>query len=393
MARRIFINYRRDDASPTAGRLLDRLVRVFGKRNVFMDVENIPPGAPWDVYIKKQIARYDTFLVIIGSTWIDAKDQTGRRRIDNPDDPVVMEITTALSRKRRVIPVTIDGARMPTSDELPGPLKPLAHRNAIDVRNNRFTDDFQSLIKKIGKDHRGRTAGLLLFALVVAGGGFYLKWVFTPEPKWVFTPAAPPAETTPADREPEKPGQDNPVPENPGPNAPKLLQNYAVRTNRDLYGDDIRQPDGGLSIGCLDVKLCAASCDMNLSCVAFSFDRWNGRCFLKKRIPTKTLLDPHSTIGVKAPGKIPEASQSPFKMIWFYGHRFRGTISTRKAVSGFNACKAGCADDINCVAFNFLKTSETAENCEFFKESEEGHFSDSSVDSGYKIQPSPQLSQ
>jgi hypothetical protein len=88
MARKVFINYRRDDSSPTAGRLRDRLVQAFGDNDVFMNVESIPAGVDFLDYLKSHFVSYDTFLVLIGPDWLEAKDQTGRRRIENPDDPV-----------------------------------------------------------------------------------------------------------------------------------------------------------------------------------------------------------------------------------------------------------------------------------------------------------------
>ena len=40
----IFINYRREDSAGTAGRLHDRLAQVFGRKRIFMDVDQIPAG-------------------------------------------------------------------------------------------------------------------------------------------------------------------------------------------------------------------------------------------------------------------------------------------------------------------------------------------------------------
>src|SRR5262249_8380291 len=161
---------------PTAGRLRDRLVQAFGENDVFMDVESIPAGVDFIDYLKSQVLSYDTFLVLIGPDWLEAKDQSGRRRIDSPDDPVTMEIALALDGKGRVIPVTIDGAPMPTADELPSPIKSLTRRNAIEVRNTHFGSDVDSLIKKIGGrtwwDRRPvKSAGVLVLMLFAVGIG------------------------------------------------------------------------------------------------------------------------------------------------------------------------------------------------------------------------------
>ncbi len=40
---RLFISYRRTDSKQIAGRIYDRLAPVFGKENIFKDVDSIPP--------------------------------------------------------------------------------------------------------------------------------------------------------------------------------------------------------------------------------------------------------------------------------------------------------------------------------------------------------------
>src|SRR6266511_6312114 len=118
MVGKIFINYRRDDSRGTAGRLNDRLIETFGRNKIFMDVDHIPAGADFVAYLNEQVASSDAFLIVIGPNWLDAKDESGRRRLDDHDDFVAIEIAAALERNIRVIPVLIDGARMPKASEL-----------------------------------------------------------------------------------------------------------------------------------------------------------------------------------------------------------------------------------------------------------------------------------
>jgi hypothetical protein len=80
-------------------------------------------------------------LVVIGPNWLGVRDESGGRRLDNPDDFVAIEIAGALARDIRVIPVLVDGARMPKAGELPDSLKPLARRQAVDVRHSHFGHD------------------------------------------------------------------------------------------------------------------------------------------------------------------------------------------------------------------------------------------------------------
>src|SRR5262245_66642546 len=96
MVARIFINYRRDDSTATAGRLHDRLAQSFGRKNLFMDVDHIPPGVDFVNHLSKQVAACDVFIAIIGPNWLEARNEKGDRRLDDPD-----EIGRASCRERR----------------------------------------------------------------------------------------------------------------------------------------------------------------------------------------------------------------------------------------------------------------------------------------------------
>src|SRR5690349_6266227 len=141
----IFINYRREDSIGSAGRLHDWLAQTFGQQNIFMDVDSIPVGVDFVADLNSQVAACDVVLVVIGPNWLDAKDESGRRRLDNPDDFVAIEIAAALARDIHVIPVLVDGARMPKASELPDPIKPLVRRNAFEMRNAQFRRDADAL--------------------------------------------------------------------------------------------------------------------------------------------------------------------------------------------------------------------------------------------------------
>jgi formylglycine-generating enzyme required for sulfatase activity len=156
MAGNIFINYRRDDSISTAGRLHDRLAQAFGRKNLFMDVDHIPAGVDFVDYLPSQVAACDVFLAVIGPNWLDAKDDEGRRRLDNPDDFVAIEIAAALARNIRVIPVLVDGARIPKIDKLPESIKPLVRRNAVEVRNTNFGRDAEALVDKVREALKSR---------------------------------------------------------------------------------------------------------------------------------------------------------------------------------------------------------------------------------------------
>ena len=148
----IFISYRREDTAPYAGRLIDRLAREFSDDQVFMDIDNIEPGDDFVQVIDERLATCNVVIALIGREWLRCKDRAGRRRVDNPDDFVRMELARALARKIRVIPVLVADADMPASNDLPEDLKPLSNRHAIELSDARFHSDVGPLIERIHKD-------------------------------------------------------------------------------------------------------------------------------------------------------------------------------------------------------------------------------------------------
>src|SRR5690242_646946 len=88
----IFISYRREEAAAQAGRLYDRLSDRFGEDLVFMDVDSIAIGVDFTREIIKAVSGCDILLALIGREWSAITDSTGKRRIDDSDDFVRVEI-------------------------------------------------------------------------------------------------------------------------------------------------------------------------------------------------------------------------------------------------------------------------------------------------------------
>jgi TPR repeat protein len=151
MNAKVFINYRREDTAPYAGRLYDRLTAHFGENQVFIDIDQIDPGEDFVEAINRKVGTCDTAIVAIGPRWLGATDASGRRRLDDEEDFVRMEIVAALQRNIRVIPVLVGGAKMPRKQDLPEALAPLSRRNAIELSETRFHADVNRLIEAIEK--------------------------------------------------------------------------------------------------------------------------------------------------------------------------------------------------------------------------------------------------
>jgi hypothetical protein len=146
MAAKVFISYRRGDSAGYAGRVMDWLERTLGHNLVFMDVDAIPLGTNFEKVLNEEVAKCGVLLAMIGPNWSEARDENGNRRLDDPKDFVRVEIAAALQRDIPVIPILLDGARIPKANQLPEDLKELASRNGLDVRHASFHEDMDRLI-------------------------------------------------------------------------------------------------------------------------------------------------------------------------------------------------------------------------------------------------------
>ena len=138
----------------------------FGDDLLFKDVDSIPLGTDFRRVIAEAVSRCDVLLAVIGDNWLNATDDAGNRRIDDPSDFVHIEIRAALERDIPVIPVLVERTNMPRDRDLPEPLRPLAFRNAISVRADPdFHNDMErlcralsSVLKRAPKPGRRRAA-------------------------------------------------------------------------------------------------------------------------------------------------------------------------------------------------------------------------------------------
>ena len=169
--RLIFISYRRADTDALAGRLKDRMASALRDWDVFVDVDAIAPGVDFKRRIDETLPRASVFVPLIGEQWIGKHGE----RLRDPDDLVRYEIKLALAGGLRIVPVVVNGARMPSARDLPDDIAALASRNAIELRHSRFDDDFANLIRALtGRRglslwHRHYLAGLVRHSVL---GGF-----------------------------------------------------------------------------------------------------------------------------------------------------------------------------------------------------------------------------
>lgn len=143
----IFISYRRNDTAWVAGRIHDFLKTHFDAGRIFRDTEQIGLGQKFPKSIEKALGNCKVMLVIIGQKWLTSAYEDGRRRLDDPNDWVRIEIKTAIEREILLIPIVVDGAKLPSKEALPEDLQGLVDLQGItDLRDAYFIGQMHNLL-------------------------------------------------------------------------------------------------------------------------------------------------------------------------------------------------------------------------------------------------------
>jgi hypothetical protein len=147
---KIFVNYRREDDPGHALALYGQLQIEFGQEQLFMDVEGgFKAGEDFVSGLHRKVVECDTLLAVIGPRWLALTGDEGRRRLDDPEDFVRVEIAAALKHGKRVIPILVNNASMPRGDDLPADLAALTRRQAARLTHEQFAADCHHLIRDL----------------------------------------------------------------------------------------------------------------------------------------------------------------------------------------------------------------------------------------------------
>lgn len=149
MLQAVFISYRRSNASGNAGRLYDTISAYFGEDSVFMDVDSIGPGEDFEDVLERTLSECRAVVVVIDPDWLTITGREGRRRLEDPQDYVRLEIQHALASRVRLFPVLVDGALMPSPEDLPQSLRGLARSQATEISSSRYRYDVGRLLKAL----------------------------------------------------------------------------------------------------------------------------------------------------------------------------------------------------------------------------------------------------
>jgi tetratricopeptide (TPR) repeat protein len=142
----IFVNYRSLDAQFGAAAIYELLANRFDRDRIFLDNHSIEPGAEYPDRIRAALEAMRVLLVLIGPRWL-APDpgSPDRLLIDNERDWVRVEIGRGFERHVQVVPILLEGSRLPEPDMLPETVRPLVHCQAVEVSHHRLGEDVNHL--------------------------------------------------------------------------------------------------------------------------------------------------------------------------------------------------------------------------------------------------------
>ncbi len=132
----IYISYRWRGAKDIADALTAELSAALPGVDVFQDSASLQPGDHWPTRLQEALNLASVLLVLIDRDWLRYADEYGRRRLDNPEDWVRLEIERALTRGVPILPILLDEAVLPPAQGLPESLRPLTQFQAISLRSH-----------------------------------------------------------------------------------------------------------------------------------------------------------------------------------------------------------------------------------------------------------------
>ncbi len=125
------------------------LRRYFGKDRVYFDIDSNTSAQNYVTALNRALAGSRAVIAVLGPQWLDARKPDGRRRLDDPDDLVRVELETALRDGIALIPALVQNATMPPAHLLPPSLKTLAYLQAVRLATEDWAYDFGRLLETL----------------------------------------------------------------------------------------------------------------------------------------------------------------------------------------------------------------------------------------------------
>ena len=149
MKSRVFISYRRADAIHLAARIKQSIEKSHRDVEVFWDVDTMPFVSNFVAHVQEQVRASNLLIAVLSPGWAGSVGADGRRRIDDVNDVVRIEIAAALEAGIPLVPVAADGASFPKTADLPSELSALAQHSGVEVRGATFDADMALLLDRL----------------------------------------------------------------------------------------------------------------------------------------------------------------------------------------------------------------------------------------------------
>lgn len=200
MPGKIFISYRRSESLKDARHLATLLDRGPLRGRIFIDLKGLDGSPDWLHELERQVAASEAMISVICPEWVEVRDSDGRRRLDSDSDFVRFELAEAFRRGIPVIPVLVDGARMPRGSQLPDNLLLLTRPQAELLRTESFDEDADKIARRLlaeiaARRHHGWPTWVVAAIVGVALAGGAGVGSFLPERLGWARPAVTDAET------------------------------------------------------------------------------------------------------------------------------------------------------------------------------------------------------
>lgn len=149
----IFISYRIADTAVEARLLYTDLANRYGEETVFLDKKRLESGDDWPAELENNVRQAAVLLVLLNdeAKWLGV-ERLGGRRMDKPADWVRLEIETALADKnKRIVPLLVDGAGLPTDEHLPKETHGLLTKQSRKIATDKWDSDLSALCADLEK--------------------------------------------------------------------------------------------------------------------------------------------------------------------------------------------------------------------------------------------------
>jgi len=160
----IFMCYRREDTGEISGRIHEYLTKTFGESAILRDVDRISDRTVSRLVLANDVVSHsDVMVIVIGKNWTGVNSKS--KGIENPKDPIRIQIEAALKRPEMVIiPVLVDGTPMPPN--LPPSIQPIVANEPLVITDAPLDGQLKRLTNRIRDNFGGGRSGIPMRSLI-----------------------------------------------------------------------------------------------------------------------------------------------------------------------------------------------------------------------------------